>query len=57
LASSLPLPVHGAAYGGNSLLGRSDTHRVDAGLVTRMSAIESGGKSKLEVVERKMNEV
>jgi hypothetical protein len=32
LGISLPLPVHEAAYGGNSLLGMADTHRVDVGL-------------------------
>jgi hypothetical protein len=43
LGISLPLPVHEAAYGGSSLLGMADTHRVDVGLVIRMIAFRSGG--------------
>src|SRR4051794_11734436 len=37
LGIALPLPVHEAAYGGNSLSGQSrDTHRVDAATPRRM---------------------
>jgi hypothetical protein len=43
LGISLPLPVHEAAYGGNSLLGMANTHRVDVGLGVRMIAFRSGG--------------
>jgi deoxycytidine triphosphate deaminase len=38
-----PLPVHDAAYGGNSLLGMTATHRVDVGIAPRMIALQSIG--------------
>jgi hypothetical protein len=43
--------VHGAAYGGNSLLGRSDTHRVDAGIGLQNERDPIARQCKLESLE------
>jgi hypothetical protein len=50
LGISLPLPVHEAAYGGNSLLGMADTHRVDVGLAGQHDRVPISRQSKLESV-------